>query len=142
LSDGMDVLRLRILSVTPVLDSSGNICDVDFTVWRQNVLGAARRAADRSYQERVWFGHDPQRRGSPGDLICTFMDDLVFEEFLLDPRLPKREREAAARLYKAVEEYADSTPQVLNPSDVIDDPKFERVRIAAREFLKIAESAG
>jgi hypothetical protein len=56
--------------------------------------------------------------------------------------LSQPEREAAARLYKAVEEYADSTPQVLRPADVIDDPQFERVRIAAREFLKIAESVG
>ena len=115
---------------------------MDFALWRQNVLGAAQRAADRTYQERVWFCHDPQRRDSPDDLICTFMDDLVFEKFLLDPQLSQREREAASRLYKAVEEYADSTPQVLKPTDVIDDPQFERVRIAAREFLKIAESVG
>ena len=115
---------------------------MDFTVWRQNVLGAASRAADRTYQERVWFGHDSQRRDSPDDLICTFMDDLVFEKFLLHPQLPEREREAAARLYRAVEQYADCTPQVLKPSDVIDDPKFESVRIAAREFLKIAKAVG
>jgi hypothetical protein len=111
-------------------------------LWRQSVLYAAQRAADRTYQERVWFGHDPQRRDSPDDLICTFTDDLVFDKFLLDPQLSQCEREAAARLYKAVEEYADSTPQVLKPADVIDDPQFERVRIAAREFLKIAESVG
>ena len=115
---------------------------MDFVLWRQNVLGAAHRAADRIYQERVWFGHDPERRDSPDDLLCTFMDDLVFEKFLLDPKLSQREREAAARLYKAVEEYSDSTPQVLKPDEVIDDPQFERVRIAAREFLKIAESVG
>lgn len=70
------------------------------------------------------------------------MDDLVFDKFLLDPRLSLSEREAAARLYKAVEEYADSSPQVLKPADVIDDPQFERVRIAAKEFLKIAEAVG
>ena len=115
---------------------------MDFVLWRQNVLDAAQRAADRTYQERVWFGHDPQRRDSPDDLICTFTDDLVFDKFLLDPQLSQREREAAARLYKAIEEYADSTPQVLKPADVIDDPQFERVRIAAREFLKVAKSVG
>jgi hypothetical protein len=112
---------------------------MDFAAWRQSVLDAARRAADRTYQESVWFGDDPRQRDSPGDLICTFMDDLVFEKFLLHPKLQEREREAAARLYKAVEEYADCTPQVLKPSDVIGDPKFENVRIAAREFLKTAE---
>ena len=115
---------------------------MDFVLWRQNVLDAARRAADRTYQEHVWFGHDSQRRDSPDDLICTFMDDLVFEKFLLNPQLSQREREAADRLYKAVEEYANSTPQVLTPADVIGDPQFERVRIAARELLKIAESVG
>lgn len=106
------------------------------------MLDAARRAADRTYQERVWFGHDPQRRDSPDDLICRFMDDLVFEKFLLNPQLSPRDREAAGLLYKAVEEYADSTTQVLTPADVIGDPQFERVRIAARELLKIADSVG
>ena len=115
---------------------------MDFVLWRQSVFYVAQRAADRTYQERVWFGHDPQKRDSPDDLICTFMDDLVFEKFLLAPQLSQREREAAARLYKVVEEYADSTPQLLKPADVIDDPQFEKVRIAAREFLKIAESVG
>ena len=64
---------------------------------------------------------------------------LVFEKFLLHPELSEREREAAARLYRAVEQYADSAPQVLKPSDVIDDPQFENVRIAAREFLKTSD---
>ena len=112
---------------------------MDFTAWRQNVLSAASRAADRTYQECVWFGHDPQRRDSPDDLICTFLDDLVFEKFLVHPQLSERERKAAAQLYGAILEYADSTPQVLKPYDVIDDPRFENVRIAAREFLKISE---
>ena len=114
---------------------------MDFALWRQNVLDAARRAADRTYQERVWFGLDPRFRDSPDELICTFMDDLVFEEFLLHPQLPEAEREAAARLYRAVGQYADSTPQVLKPSEVIGDPEFESVRTAARTFLQIAESA-
>lgn len=113
---------------------------MDFVLWRQSVLDEARRAADRTYQERVWFGHDPERRDSPNELICTFLDDLVLEKFILDPRLSQAEREAVARLLKAVEEYADSTPRVLKPADVIDDPRFEKVRIAASEFLKIADS--
>jgi len=114
---------------------------MNFVLWRQNVLDAAQRAADRTYQERVWFGRDPQYRDSPDDLICTFLDDLVFEKFLVHPQLSERERKAAARLYGAVLEYADSTPQMLKPSDVIDDPRFENVRTAARDFLKTSEQA-
>lgn len=111
---------------------------MDFALWRQNVIDAAHRAADRAYQQRVWFGHG-QELDSPDELLCTFLDDLVFEEFLAQPNLPQPERVAAVRLYKAVEEYANRTPKALKASDVIDDPDFERVRTAAREFLRIAE---
>jgi hypothetical protein len=111
---------------------------VEFTVWRQNVINAAKRAADRRYQERAWFGHGPER-DSPDELLCTFLDDLVFEQFLVHPKLPKHERPAASHLYKTVDAYADCTPKTLRPSDVIDDPRFESVRTAAAEFLKVAQ---
>ena len=111
---------------------------MDFTVWRQNVINAAKRAADRTYQERVWFGHGPER-DSPDELLCTFLDDLVFEQFLVHPKLSERERTAASHLYKALQIYADCTPKTLNPSDVIADPRFESVRTAAAEFLKVAQ---
>jgi len=110
---------------------------VDLTVWRQNVINAAKRAADRTYQERVWFGHGPER-DSPDELLCTFLDDLVFEQFLIHPKLSQSERTAASHLYKTIEAYADSTPKMLTPSDVIDDPRFESVRTAATAFLKVA----
>jgi len=111
---------------------------VDFTLWRQNVIGAAKRAADRTYQQRAWFGHGPER-DSPNELLSTFLDDLVLEQFLIHPKLSQRERAAASHLYKAVESYADCTPKMRRPSDVIDDPRFETVRTAATEFLKVAE---
>jgi hypothetical protein len=111
---------------------------MEFTVWRQNVIDAAKRAADRTYQERVWFGLGPER-DSPNELLSTFLDDLVLEEFLAHPKLLPRERTSATHLYKTVETYADCTPKTLRPSDVIDDPRFESVRTAAAEFLRIAE---
>jgi|SRR6267143_6687536 hypothetical protein len=111
---------------------------MDFGLWRQNVIDAARRAADRTYQQRVWFGQGPEV-DSPNELLCTFLDDLVFEEFLVHPKLSHRERTAASHLYKTVETYADCTPKTLKPSDVIDDPRFESVRRAAAEFLRVAE---
>src|SRR6266849_8582086 len=42
-------------------------------------------------------------------------------------------------LYETIEEYASRTPRVLNPPDVIEDPLFEKVRVAAKQFLKIAD---
>jgi hypothetical protein len=86
----------------------------------------------------VWFGQGPEI-DSPDELLCTFLDDLVFEQFLVHPKLPQQERAAASRLYKAVEEYASRTPKTLQPPDVIDDPQFESIRIAAKAFLRIAE---
>jgi hypothetical protein len=110
---------------------------VDFAVWRHNVITAAKRASDRTYQERAWFGHGPEL-DSPDELLCTFLDDLVFEQFLVHPKLSPSEQTAASHLYTTVEAYV-SSPKTLKPSDVIDDPRFERVRTAAAEFLKIAQ---
>ena len=112
---------------------------MDFGIWRKNVINAARRAADREYQERVWFGCGPER-DSLDDLVCTFLDDLVFADSLRHPMLSQSERMAAARLYDAVEAYSDCSPKHLDPSAVIDDPRFENVRIAAKDFLRIAVS--
>ncbi len=110
---------------------------MDFKIWRGNVIDAAHRAADREYQERVWFGCGPEV-DSPDELLSTFLDDLVFTEFLRHPMLSEPERGAASRLYQAVEEYSDHSAKRLDPSAVIDDPKFENIRTAAQEFLKIA----
>jgi hypothetical protein len=74
--------------------------DMDFGFWRQNVIDAARRAADRTYQQGAWFGQGPEV-DSPVELICTFMGDLVFEEFLVHPKLSQPERAAAVRLLPA-----------------------------------------
>ena len=108
-------------------------------MWRQNVIDAAHRAADRTYQERAWFGQGPEV-DSPDELLCTFLDDLVFEQFLVHPNLSQLERTAAARLFEAIEAYSSCTPKTLSPSNVIDDSQFEGVRKAAKEFLRIAES--
>src|SRR5215472_9498525 len=109
---------------------------MDFGRWRNHVIDAARRAADREYQQRVWFGLGPER-DSPNELLCTFLDDPVFEDFLDHPMLPKAERAAVERLYRSVEAYASCTPAHLEASKVMDDPRFEKVRIAAREFLRV-----
>ena len=111
---------------------------MDFAFWRQSVISAAKRAADRTYQERAWFGHGPEC-DSPDELLCTFLDDLVFEQFLVNPKLSNLERTAASHLYKAVETYADCMPRTPKPEDVINDPRFESVRTAAIEFLRIAQ---
>lgn len=112
---------------------------MDFDIWRKNVINAARRAASREYQERVWFGRGPER-DSPDDLLCTFLDDLDFTDFLRHPMLSPSERISVARLDDAVEAYSDCTPKHLDPSAVIDDPLFENVRIAARDFLTTTET--
>jgi len=111
---------------------------MDFGRWRNQLIDTARRAADREYQQRVWFGLGPER-DSPNELLCTFLDDPVFEDFLDHPMLPKAERAAVERLYRSVEAYASCTPAHLEASTVMDDPRFEKVRIAAREFLRVAK---
>jgi hypothetical protein len=122
------------MSANTVVNTGGSMHgDMDFGFWRQNVIDAARRAADRTYQQRAWFGQGPEV-DSPGELICTFMGDLVFEEFLIHLRLSQPERAEAVRLYEAVERYASLSPETLNPFHVIDDPQFESVRIGAKEF--------
>lgn len=60
---------------------------------------------------------------------------------MVHPMLSESERIAARRLYQAVETYSDQTPQHLEPSLVLDDPRFENVRVAARDFLRVVGQA-
>jgi hypothetical protein len=110
----------------------------DFGLWRSNVIYAARTASDREYQQRMWFGDGPEIN-SPDELFCTFFDDLQLEQFVALEELSPHERTAASRLLQALQAYAERSPRHLEPAQVIDDPHFENVRNAAREFLRIVQ---
>ena len=99
--------------------------------------------ADRKYQERSWLGnfsgsapYNHQEMSSPDEDINRLYSDLDFEEVLHSNSLElnARQQRAGTILRNALNEYTDQTPEVLDPVAVIDDPRWERIRILAKEF--------
>jgi hypothetical protein len=89
-------------------------------------------------QRRAWFELGPEV-SSPDEDVNQFADDSAFEEFLAreDNGLNADQLATGRRLFGLVKRFADETPQHLEPTEVIDDPRWKQIRVAAREFLDI-----
>ena len=108
--------------------------------WKTTVVDAARRLADRAYQEQTWFGRG-QKISSPEELICGMFDDVLFDDFLAASTvvLSDAQYRAGVSLKDSLEQYAGIISDAPDPRMVIDDPRWEQVRIAARAFVEAIE---
>jgi hypothetical protein len=109
---------------------------IDQEAWRSVIIGAVRSLADESGQRRAWFGVGPEM-GSPDEEVNQFLGDAAFAEYLdlADNGLDESQLAAGQRLLQQMRHFSESTPNILKPEDVIDDPKWKDVRHAARAFL-------
>jgi hypothetical protein len=106
--------------------------------WLKFFRPQIREFADRAYQERAWFNIGPEV-SSPIEMVCL-LDK--FGEDAHDPSydLSSEQRTACARFGDMVHGYAHTHKGHLNEHEVIDDPEWEKIRIAAAELLKILPS--
>ena len=105
--------------------------------WTALVKQAAANVADKAYQQRSWFGKGPEV-SSPDELFCSMFDDLDFDGYLSSDKvsLTPLQRDCGERLRRAMNRYAERTGTSLSPSDVINDPEWDEVRMAAAEFVR------
>ncbi len=113
---------------------------VDLSAWRKVVEEVVGGIADEALQRRAWFGIGPEE-SSPDEEFCQFFDDAAIEEFLGrdDTGLNEQQREAGRHLLKLMRELSDHTPDHVKPSDLIDDPRWQKIREAAARFYKILQ---
>jgi hypothetical protein len=113
----------------------------DYKAWRAVVRQVTNGLADEALQRRAWFGVGPEI-SSPDEMFNQFFDDAAFEEFLsrVDSSLNAKQLEAGRRLLKLMTELSDETTQHIEPSTLIDDPRWRQIRLAASEFRSLLDS--
>jgi hypothetical protein len=104
--------------------------------WIGNLLEAARNIADRRLQESRWLAPDRKPWESPDEAINT-LDDCALPQFIetFSETFTAEQALAIAQFRDEVETYAKATPQHLEPSDVLADPRWESVRSRASQFV-------
>jgi len=109
-------------------------------LWIKNLLWAAGQIADRRLQESRWLAPDVKAWESPDEAINS-LNDFVLEGFVeqFAESLSPAQIEAVTSFQDEVARYCSSTPQHLDPGDVLADPAWERVRQKASNFVSAFE---
>jgi hypothetical protein len=108
---------------------------VDMPAWRRTVEEVVSGIADEALQRRAWFGIGPEQ-SSPDEEFCMFFDDAAVDEFLdrHDTGLDERQRKVGKHLVKLMQELSNQTPEHVEAADLIDDPRWKKIRKAAARF--------
>ena len=111
---------------------------IDVKAWRRVVEQTVDGLADEAMQRRAWFGLGPEE-SSPDEEFCMFFGDAAIEEFLEreDTGLTANQLEAGHHLVTLMRKLSDGTPDHIKPADLIDDPRWQKVRQAAARFHKL-----
>ena len=93
--------------------------------------------AFESGKRRAWFGVGPET-SSPDEDLCQFLDDARAEAFIArnDTGLNTAQIAAGQHLAGLMRRVADETPDHIEPSDLIDDPRWRQIRSAAARTLE------
>ncbi len=108
---------------------------IDLSAWLKVIKQTVDGIADESLQRRSWFGLGPEI-SSPGEEFNALLDDAAIDEFLKrdDTGLNDLQLEAGRHLAKLMRDLSKQTPEFIDPNDLIDDPRWRRIREAATRF--------
>jgi hypothetical protein len=108
--------------------------------WLERVRSILDDFSDRAFQERAWFGKGPEET-SANETICMLLDTMQFRHVAEDPSLDltERQRLTCADFVKMLDVYAPDKP-VLDDREVIDDPEWEKIRVAASKVSEDSTS--
>jgi hypothetical protein len=114
---------------------------LDLIAWRKLLEEVVDSIADEDLQRRAWFGRGPEV-WSPDEAFCQFFGDAAIEELLdrNDSGLSEPQLRAGRDLMALMRELSDQTPEHIKPSDLIDDPRWRRIRKAAARFHKLLQA--
>jgi len=111
---------------------------VNLNAWRTVLKQVVDGIADESLQRRAWFGIGPEI-SSPDEMFNQFFGDAAIEDFLKrsDTGLNDLQLEAGRYLTKLMRELSKQTAEHLDPANLIDDPRWRKVREAAARFTTL-----
>jgi hypothetical protein len=106
--------------------------------WLEIMKPELEEFAERDIQQQMWFGGHSEI-SSPTELICTLLDTYSFEDAVQEPdlELSEAQRTACLKFAQMVRGYARGHQGRFNEHEVIDDPDWEKIRVAAKELIKI-----
>lgn len=112
---------------------------MNISAWRKVVEQGVDGIADEELQRRAWFGIGPEE-SSPEETINQFFGDASIREFLdhKDSGLNDIQIEAGKKLVALMEGLLKDLPKYgkfIDPSKLIDDPRWISIREAAAQFL-------
>jgi hypothetical protein len=116
---------------------------VDMRAWRKALFEVVDSIADEELQRRSWLGSGPEE-WSPDEAFCQYFGDAGAEEFLgrTDTGLSQRQIEAGRELTALMRQLSDETPAHIKPADLIDDPRWRKIREAAARFRVLLLKTG
>lgn len=116
---------------------------VDIRAWRKALFEVVDALADEELQRRSWFGIGPEE-WSPDEAFCQYFGDAGAEEFLdrADTGLNQWQIEAGRELTTLLRRLSDETSAHIDPAELIDDPRWRKIRDAAARFRALLLKAG
>ncbi|SED85908.1 hypothetical protein SAMN05444161_4212 [Rhizobiales bacterium GAS191] len=111
---------------------------VNIEAWRKVFKQVVSGLANEGSQRRGWFGIGPEQ-SSPGEEFNMFFNDVAAKALLArkDNGFTEPQQCAAQELYNLMRKLSDETPDNIFPEDLIDDPRWIEVRLAAARPLAL-----
>jgi len=110
---------------------------MDRKKWLENLIAAAGQIASREFQERSWFGKGSEI-SSPEELYCDIFDDFTAELFYdkFAHTFTGAQLSHWHDFMETLKQYGKDMGDNPNPSSVLEDPGWERVRKSAAGFVQ------
>jgi hypothetical protein len=104
--------------------------------WRAATKAVLERISDEHYQRLAWFNRH-EEVSSPDELINQLLDDFSFECFIENEEiaLTASQRSVARQFHATLLAFNKASPNLLDPTATIDDPKWVEIRAKAKELL-------
>lgn len=105
--------------------------------WLSCIRDVTRKISSQKYQDDSWFGKT-DIISSPDELICELFDDYLFDDFINSELISLSENQINhAIIFKDdLNFFLESIDDDYSAHDIFNDPRWERVRKSARQFLK------
>jgi hypothetical protein len=109
---------------------------ISLELWISNLVGIARDIRDSEHQRLRWLAPDAAAWERPAELLCVLWDDYQLELFLKEegPNLSSTQLRAAVTLLEESTQFDVGPDGWRDPEEVLNDPRWERVRQSARAF--------
>lgn len=108
-----------------------------YEVWLARIIDAARNISSRAFQKEAWFPGG-KVKSCPNEIYQVLMEDCTFDLFFetYGRGFTEHQIRSSKALKSALQQYYDMMPRHPDPIQVLDDPKWSRVRHAADRFVR------